>query len=322
MPINGNLQSKRPGICTIRASGGDWIVCPNRLFALDSVNPPDLRHFSELSTSVQYVLNSIRATPGEAGLPIGIWREIAISGKQDNKVFDYRFDFILNPVSEVTSVEFADDWSIDHAPVSRAFKRANTLFAPKRTLGYPIIVEVMTASTSGSDESKGTGMKQAFYSAWDSVINGSEIEQNAPGVNIRQVWGRMASQLIAKSEAGEHWGGRTVWIMQDKLLRYIHDTTGLSHSYDVSDVSSPLPLKEANIVSFRFSNEPEFGHTRPITLDRFIGDNIPDMYNALGEPTMHGILHAAFLPDSGVMALKLLESQQRKTSAQKLIILP
>lgn len=298
------------------------MVCPNRLFALDSVDPPDIRHFAELSPAVQYVLSAMGATPAIAGLPIGVWREIAISDKRGNKVFDYRFDFIVNPIAEMTVTEFAADWSLDPRPVARAFRRARTLFAAKRTTGFPIIVEVMTASTSGSDDERGTGMKPAFLSAWDAVMTNSPVVQDAPGVNIRQVWGRMASQLIAKSEAGEHWGGRTVWLMQDLLLRYIHDTTGLSRSSETNGTTLPLPLKAANVISFRLGDEPGEGNTRPIELDRFIANEIPDMHDVLGEPTMHGILHAPFIPDPGVMAIKLLEGQQRAKSGQKVIILP
>jgi hypothetical protein len=132
----------------------------------------------------------------------------------------------------------------------------------------------------------------------------------------------MASQLIAKSEAGEYWGGRTVWIMQDLLLNYIHDTTNISHSYDASKASLPLPLKGANIVSFKLGPAAAPGTTRNIQLDRYIGDDIPNMYNVLGEATMHGILHAPFLPEPGVMALKLLEGQQETPPKLEVIILP
>jgi len=31
-----------------------------------------------------------------------------------------------------------------------------------------------------------------------------------PGINYRQVWARMVSQLVVKSEVGLAWGGKTI----------------------------------------------------------------------------------------------------------------
>lgn len=298
------------------------MVCPNRLFAIDSVDPTELRSYSDLSEAVRFVLEALGATPDQVGYPIGAWSEITITDRQNLKTFSYRFDFILNPVEEMTADAFVQEWDADLVRTRRIFGTERGLFAPKRVPGYPMIVEVMTASTSGSSERHERGIAPAFYSAWATALHGEIQKSDAPGPNTRQVWGRMASQLIAKSEAGEYWGGRTVWIMQDKLLRYIQDTTHISRSFDASQVSLPLPLKGANIVSFKFGPLPAPGVTRPIQLDRYIGDDIPDMFNALGEPTMHGILHAPFVPSPATMALKLLEGQQETPARLKVIILP
>ena len=45
----------------------------------------------------------------------------------------------------------------------------------------------------------------------------------------------MASQLIAKSEAANSWGGRTIWIVQDLLADYIRTQTALP----LDDLHSP-----------------------------------------------------------------------------------
>jgi hypothetical protein len=100
--------------------------------------------------------------------------------------------------------------------------RGTTPIAYLPDLTNPVIVEVMTASTSGSDHSAGTDIATSFTHA----IQG--LEHNCPGINKRQVWGRMATQLFAKSALAEFWGGKTVWLVQDKLLNNIELTTKMA----------------------------------------------------------------------------------------------
>ncbi len=91
----------------------------------------------------------------------------------------------------------------------------------------PVIVEIMTASTSGGNKAKRSDIGSAFC---DAVLyaqgNLPELNQ-CPNVNIRQVWARMASQMIVKSEIANHWGGRAIWVVQDALMDYIRENTGL-----------------------------------------------------------------------------------------------
>ena len=92
----------------------------------------------------------------------------------------------------------------------------------------PVIVEVMTASTSGGNRARRTDIRSAFADAVlyeHGVI--PELGQS-PGVNARQVWARMLSQMIVKSEIANHWGGRTIWVVQDSLRDYIKRSTGLN----------------------------------------------------------------------------------------------
>ena len=79
----------------------------------------------------------------------------------------------------------------------------------------------MTASTSGSDTEAGTDIASSFR---DAILGN---EHNCPGINKRQVWGRMATQLFAKSALAEFWGGKTIWLVQDQLLKNIELTTKL-----------------------------------------------------------------------------------------------
>ena len=77
----------------------------------------------------------------------------------------------------------------------------------------PCIVEIMTASTSGGNKKKGTDMQSAFC---DAVLYATGLlpeRRNSPGVNTRQVWARMASQMIVKSEIINEWGGRAIWVV-------------------------------------------------------------------------------------------------------------
>src|SRR5665811_7736 len=322
--LHGQLEQKRPGICTIRAGADSWMVCPNRLFALDSVKPTEIRPYTGLSSAVRDVLEAIGATPYLSNRPIGVWAETRVNQTRGEKKFNYRFDFILNPVDRLSHASFADHWFANEASVSTGFARLSESadgYVPTRVPGWPIIVEVMTASTSGSNQANNTGIKPAFYNAWDASMGETPLLSIAPGPNARQVWGRMVSQLIAKSEAGEHWGGKTVWLMQDLLLTHLTETTQISRSKAVTDVPRPLPLKAANIVSYKFGKDPPEGATREIVLDRFIGDDIPSMFDELDEPTMHGILHAPFLPDPAILGLKLLQGQSQMPSL-KMIILP
>ena len=117
----------------------------------------------------------------------------------------------------------------------------------------PIIVEVMTASTSGGNRARSTDIRSAFANAVlyeHGVI--PELGQS-PGVNARQVWARMLSQMIVKSEIVNHWGGRTIWVVQDSLRDYIKRSTGLDLDALLADDWEP---GEVNLISASI-NDPD-----------------------------------------------------------------
>ena len=87
-----------------------------------------------------------------------------------------------------------------------------------------IIFEVMTASTSGSDTQNEMDIRGAFRNA---ILARSH---ESPSINKRQAWGRMVTQLFAKTALANAWGGQTLWIIQDELLRNIELTTLLQTS--------------------------------------------------------------------------------------------
>jgi len=117
------------------------------------------------------------------------------------------------------------------------------------------IIEIMTSSTSGGDKKKRTQIAMACE---DAILHGEK--HNAPGINYRQVWARMVSQLIVKSQVSMAWGGKTIWLVQDVLADYISKSTALIISQYLSD-----RLDEVNILSFGY------------------GDNINDKNEAMVE---------------------------------------
>ena len=176
------------GICSVRTMKGPvWAICPHRLFAFGPQGVSDRHH--ELAKKV------LRLAGFRSGQSVSVWSEITLSetGKAGSK-FKYRLDYVL---------------------------RGTESEAP------PIIVEVMTCSTSGGNRALGTDIKTAFKRAVLFAHTPANDPVKCPGVNVRQVWARMASQLIAKSEAANSWGGRTIWIVQDLLANYIRTQTAL-----------------------------------------------------------------------------------------------
>ena len=56
----------------------------------------------------------------------------------------------------------------------------------------------------------------------------------------------MLSQMIVKSEIVNHWGGRTIWVVQDSLRDYIKRSTGLNLDALLADDWKP---GEVNLIS-------------------------------------------------------------------------
>ena len=82
----------------------------------------------------------------------------------------------------------------------------------------------------------------------DAILKGDN--HNAPGINYRQAWARMVSQLIVKSQVGMAWGGKTVWLVQDVLADYISKSTGLILSQYLSE-----HLDEVNILAYGYGDK-------------------------------------------------------------------
>ena len=118
----------------------------------------------------------------------------------------------------------------------------------------------MTASTSGSNTEKGTDMRSAFR---DALLHDEHV---SPSINKRQVWGRMVTQLFAKTALAREWNGQTAWIIQDELLRNIELTTRLR-----TGAIADAPERNINLVVMHY--EVLSGGKRAMSFkDRLVGD--------------------------------------------------
>lgn len=229
--FNENLSSVIPGVCSIEYGNDIWIVCPRRLLGFKS-------NAGEISVN-QSLKEHEKAALLAAGLPrnveMGVWSEVYLQYGDDETSINYHFDFVISKVER--NITFSNAMSLHNitlqSDIEEVKKSAKTgkyisgRFDENMVLNYfpnldsPFIIEVMTASTSGSDTEAGTDIASSFR---DAILGN---EHNCPGINKRQVWGRMATQLFAKSALAEFWGGKTIWLVQDQLLKNIELTTKL-----------------------------------------------------------------------------------------------
>ena len=177
------------GVCSVRLPRDDvvWAICPRRLLTFGPQGVAD---------GQEELANRVFAIAGlEPNEEVSVWTEVSLlEVGADGGRFNYRLDYVL---------------------------RSTKAGAP------PIVVEVMTCSTSGGNRARGTDIQGAFRRAVLFAHTPANAPVEAPGVNVRQVWARMASQMIAKSEAANSWGGRTIWVVQDRLVEYIRTNTAL-----------------------------------------------------------------------------------------------
>jgi hypothetical protein len=244
-----------PGVCSLQVNKeqAPWIVCPRRLLVLGREKAGDRRYQQQIE---QHLLSLLKHP---TGTKLGIWSEVKIvyEGEKEGLPFsfDYTFDYILMPLITVSlETLLADVEQVDVITSKKltAFRKSlarsgyqvegnNVVDFP---FGKPAIIEIMTSSTSGQNKSKRTQISQAFE---DALVRRSH---QAPGINYRQVWSRMVGQLFVKSEVALEWGGVTLWILQDLLVKYISATTKLDIRRFVSHA-----VDEVNILSFAYTDE-------------------------------------------------------------------
>ncbi len=278
-----NLKQVIPGICSIQSEDETWLVCPRRLFAVRDDQKNLLPH--EQAAIEQMNLPDV---------PLGIWAEVVINMRDEDSSFNYHFDYVISPVQKLTLEEiktiFPDEPDLQRQLRIRAIN--NMVLVP--TLEPFAILEVMTASTSGSNKSKGTDISSAFKKA----ILG--LPHSTPSINKRQVWGRMATQLFAKSACAESWGGKTFWLLQDQFLSEIESTTQLSSQAIGNQESST----QNNIHLIIFAIDSSTGETS--TISRITGK--AGLSFTGSNPTFTGIL----LPKKIPPKKELLKAMLRK----------
>jgi len=187
---------------------------------------------------------------------VAIWPEVPLSAVKDGRKFHYTFDYVAQKVNQ-----------------------------NNRPYGPPLIIENMTCSTSGGNRAKGTDIQTTFK----KTVMGQKA--TAPNVNVRQVWARMVSQLIVKSEASMKWGGKTIWVVQDHLMDYIRGTTGLD-----ADALKSDKLQEVNILSVGYGAAPKTGVRKINRIALYAGPIAPSGNN---RPCFMDIVRAPYCPPLG-----------------------
>ncbi len=178
---------------------------------------------------------------------------------EEEKYFDYTFDYIIagscrKKLSEVAEIVGLGIKRTKREAEENGFTlalRDGELWVDDFPSDPVVIVEIMTSSTSGGNKRNRTQIAMAFE---DAILYG---EHSGPGINYRQVWARMVSQLIVKSQVALAWGGKTVWLIQDVLAEYISSSTALN----LRDYVSQHP-NEVNILSFGYG---DLAPPQPIT---------------------------------------------------------
>lgn len=241
------------GVCSLSLSRGatPWIICPRRLFYMGNSAGREL-----MPGGTQKVLLDFCSFPSHS--MIGVWAEIKArysEARGSKAVFDYTFDYVLIPLGARSVDEAASISGLGAKKISNYLDEGHTL--ANFPIGQPVIVEVMTSSTSGGNKKTRSRIPEAFE---DCLL---DRPHRAPSINYRQVWARMASQLIVKSQAAIAWGGKTVWILQNTLAEYISKTTGLDLGSFVSTCTD-----EVNILSFAYGRDLGSQSGRPRQLEK------------------------------------------------------
>lgn len=256
------------GVCSIQVSENmePWIICPRRLLYMgEKANTNILRGETQKKL--------LEKCGFPKGAEVGIWAEAKVkytNGNEDEDaaVFDYTFDYVLMPLGRIKQAQAVAESGLEWNILQKNLRESGHTFAQRDgefyiedfPVGSPVIVEVMTSSTSGGNKKKRSCIPQAFE---DCMLGKPHL---APGINYRQVWARMASQLIVKSQAAMAWKGKTIWVLQDLLADYISSSTALDLHKFIAEHTD-----EVNILAFSYGDN--FKHTpqsQIVSLDKVV----------------------------------------------------
>lgn len=239
-------------VCSIQLHPEEapWIVCPRRLLTFKTA---DAKHDHRQLDTQNEILKLLKLPKGSV---LGIWPEVKLQYEENIsgtvKSFDYTFDYILAPIGKCSQKEMEKTTGKPWATLKKTLvsggykikKQGKEEYVDNFIVGAPHIIEIMTSSTSGGNKTKRTTIPLSFE---DAMLGKSH---DAPGVNYRQVWARMVSQLVVKSEVAMNWGGKTIWVVQDVLLNYIKSTTGLN-----LDKLMAKEVSEVNMLCFSYNDD-------------------------------------------------------------------
>lgn len=309
-----NMDSVPSGVCSIQVSNdtSPWIICPRRLLYMGRKANNTI-----LKGETQNLLLEKCGFP--KGTEIGIWAETKVKyindDEEDKSAFDYTFDYVLMPIGKVTKEQAIIDSGIEWKKLEKQLRDSGHTFAMRNEelyiedfpIGNPVIVEVMTSSTSGGNKKKRSCIPQAFE---DCMLGKPHL---APGINYRQVWARMASQLIVKSQAAMAWDGKTIWVLQDLLADYISTSTALDLHKFVAEHTN-----EVNVLAFSYGNN--YKHIKPnktVSLNNSVlyAGPIKSNNNDL-QPCFQDIVLASVCPPRSV----LLAALCKKTMSNRILL--
>jgi hypothetical protein len=240
------------GVCSLqmREHEQPWIVCPRRLLS------PKNGNLSEYQSSIREKISEYSGL--KKSKKYYVWSEVKIKTEvttldEEMKTFDYTFDYIISAVERRKINDIALLLSLTPEIVKKNAEKNSYTVACRNSEYWIddfqsdplIIIEIMTSSTSGGDKKKRTQIAMACE---DAIMKG--MQHNAPGINYRQVWARMVSQLIVKSQVALAWGGKTIWLVQDVLADYISKSTALLLPEYLAD-----KLDEVNILSVSYGDK-------------------------------------------------------------------
>jgi len=286
------------GVCSLQlqTDASPWIVCPRRLFFLAKSGAGQRvnQRFSERLL--------LKHSGYPSGTRLGVWAELRITYRKNKKFFQYTFDYILMPTASLDQHQIEQLMGSDWTTIRRLVEASGYSMARRNGIeyvddfpdGYPVIVEVMTSSTSGGNKTKRTTIPMAFE---DAILGKSH---DGPGINYRQVWARMVSQLIVKSEVGLAWGGKTIWVLQDVLVNYISSSTALDVRQFLTENTD-----EVNILSFSYGDSYQV----PVGLielkdgELFAG---PISSGETKKPSFQDMIRAPVAPPKSVLLRSLL----------------
>ena len=238
------------GVCSLMIRKGEqpWIVCPKRLLFLKNVAHQGNDYQRKIKEDILKYWKP-------AADKLRVWDEVKIkvgatSDDLQEKFFDYTFDYIIAGSSRILVKDAAAIIGKSERSTRKLAENHGYTLAQRGAdfwiddfPGDPILIlEIMTSSTSGGDKKKRTQISMAF----EDAIRCPE-KHIAPTINYRQVWARMVSQLIVKSQVGIAWYGMTLWLIQDVLADYISNSTALNLQAFLSEITS-----DVNILAFGY----------------------------------------------------------------------